>query len=129
MAFTDVGAHPVGRACCADGAAARTAFSIFAIRLKPLPAADNSKMRRMTTASTSLIRRSTCECWPFGPTMATLSYPKHLPPVTWPALAFRVIVSIIRWRAFSRSISSAIVWIDSMTFSMGESSVRSRSSR
>ena len=45
------------------------------------------------------------------------------------AWAFRSIASYVRWRAFSRSSSSANAVSDSMILSVGESSVRSRSSR
>jgi site-specific DNA recombinase len=56
-------------------------------------------------------------------------YPKTRPPVTWPAFAFRTIASSVRCRARSRSSSSAYAVSDSMILSVGESSVRSRSSR
>ena len=53
----------------------------------------------------------------------------HTSPVTWPARALRSIASVTRCRAFSPSSSSANAVRDSKTLSVGESSLRSRSSR
>ena len=55
--------------------------------------------------------------------------PNTRPPATCPARAFRNIASVVRCRAFSRSSSSAKAVSESMILSVGESSVRSRSSR
>jgi hypothetical protein len=65
--------------------------------------ADSSKIRRTTAASASLMRCSTYERAPLtsstSTSTSTLSYPKHRPPATWPARAWRTIESVTRCRA------------------------------
>ena len=78
---TDVGDQDCERPRCARGDSAPSAFRILVIALTPCPLTDSSKIRRMTAASVSLVRRSTCDRVPPAPEISTLSYRRRRTPL------------------------------------------------